>query len=137
MNAARSASDNFTIFTVAKLQNVGQKNVTMWGYVADPLIFVVNKEVWASWSKEDQQAVRDAAVEAGKYNIQLARDGMTGDVPPVHKTIEGFGVKIVKLSDAERAAFKKATQPTYDKWAKQIGPDLVKKAEAAVAARKK
>ena len=82
-------------------------------------------------------AVRDAAVEAGKYNIQLARDGMTGDVPPVHKTIEGFGVKIVKLSDAERAAFKKVTQPTYDKWAKQIGPDLVKKAEAAVAARKK
>jgi len=126
-----------TIFTAAKLHTVGQKNVTMWGYVADPLIFVVNKDVWASWSKEDQQAVRDAAVEAGKYNIQLARDGMTGDVPPVHKTIEGFGVKIVKLSDAERAAFKKATQPTYDKWAKQVGPDLVKKAEAAVAARKK
>ena len=126
-----------TIFTAAKLHTVGQKNVTMWGYVADPLIFVVNKDVWASWSKEDQQAVRDAAVEAGKYNIQLARDGMTGDVPPVHKTIEGFGVKIVKLSDAERAAFKKVTQPTYDKWAKQIGPDLVKKAEAAVAARKK
>ena len=126
-----------TIFTAAKLHTVGQKNVTMWGYVADPLIFVVNKDVWASWSKEDQQAVRDAAVEAGKYNIQLARDGMIGDVPPVHKTIEGFGVKIVKLSDAERAAFKKVTQPTYDKWAKQIGPDLVKKAEAAVAARKK
>jgi len=25
----------------------------------------------------------------------------------------------------------------YDKWAKQIGPDLVKKAEASVANRKK
>ena len=39
-----------TIFTAAKLHTVGQKNVTLWGYVADPLIFVANKEVWASWT---------------------------------------------------------------------------------------
>ena len=35
-----------TIFTVAKLHTVGQKYVTLWGYVADPLIFVVNPQVW-------------------------------------------------------------------------------------------
>ena len=29
-----------TIFTVAKLHTVGQKYVTLWHYVADPLIFV-------------------------------------------------------------------------------------------------
>ncbi len=126
-----------TIFTAAKLHTVGQKNVTLWGYVADPLIFVVNKEVWQSWSKDDQKAVRESAIEAGKYCIQLAREGMTGDAPAVHKTIEGFGVKIVKLSPQERAAFQKVTKPVYDKWAKNIGPELVKKAESAVAARRK
>jgi tripartite ATP-independent transporter DctP family solute receptor len=125
-----------TIFTAAKLHTVGQKNVTLWGYVADPLIFVVNKDVWASWSKEDQAIVRQAAIEAGKYCIDLAREGMTGANPAVHKTIEGFGVNIVRLTPQERAAFVKVTRPTYEKWAKQIGPDLVKKAEAAVAARK-
>lgn len=126
-----------TVFTAAKLHTVGQKNVTLWGYVADPLIFVANKEVWESWSKEDQKIVRDAAVEAGKYCIELARDGLTGASPAMHKTIEGFGVKIVKPTAAERAEFQKVTRPVYDKWAKQIGPDLVKKAEAAVASRKK
>jgi len=126
-----------TIFTAAKLHTVGQKNVTLWGYVADPLIFVVNKEVWEGWSKEDQKIVREAAVEAGKYCIELAREGMTGASPAVPKTIEGFGVKVVKLSPEERAAFQKATRPVYEKWSKQIGPDLVKKAEGAVAARKK
>jgi tripartite ATP-independent transporter DctP family solute receptor len=126
-----------TIFTAAKLHTVGQKNVTLWGYVADPLIFVVNKEVWESWSKEDQKIVRESAIEAGKYCIQLAREGMTGDAPAVHKTIEGFGVKIVRLSAQERAAFQKATRPVYEKWAKSIGPELVKKAESSVAARKK
>lgn len=126
-----------TIFTAAKLHTVGQKNVTLWGYVADPLIFVVSRKVWDSWTKEDQKIVRDAAVEAGKYCIELAREGMTGAAPAVHKTIEGYGVKITRLAPDERAAFQKATRPVYEKWAKQVGPDLVKKAESSVAARKK
>jgi len=126
-----------TIFTAAKLHTVGQKNVTLWGYVADPLIFVVGKEVWASWSKEDQKIVREAAVEAGKYCVELAREGMTGADPAVPKLIEGLGVKVVKLSPEERAAFVKVTKPVYEKWAKQVGSDLVKKAETEVAARKK
>jgi tripartite ATP-independent transporter DctP family solute receptor len=126
-----------TIFTAAKLHTVGQKNVTLWGYVADPLIFVVNKEVWESWTPEDRKIVRDAAVEAGKYCIQLAREGMTGANPAVVKQIEGMGVKVVRPTAQEMQAFKKVTRPVYDKWAKQIGPALVKKAEASVAARKK
>lgn len=126
-----------TIFTAAKLHTVGQKNVTLWGYVADPLIFVVNKEVWEHWTPEDRKIVRQAAIEAGKYCIDLAREGMTGANPAVLKTIEGYGVNIVKLSDAERAAFRRVTRPVYEKWSKQIGPALVKKAEASVAARKK
>jgi tripartite ATP-independent transporter DctP family solute receptor len=126
-----------SIFLAVKMHSFGQKNVTAWGYVADPLIFVANKEVWESWSKEDQKIVREAAIEAGKYCIQLARDGMLGDAPSIHKTIEGLGVKVVRLSPQERAAFQKVTRPVYDKWSKQIGPDLVKKAETAVASRKK
>ena len=126
-----------TIFTAAKLHTVGQKNVTMWGYVADPLIFVANKEVWEGWTKEDQKIVREAAIDAGKYNIQIAREGMTGADPAVLKNIESLGVKVVKLTAQERAEFVKVTRPVYDKWAKQIGPDLVKKAEAAIAARRK
>jgi tripartite ATP-independent transporter DctP family solute receptor len=126
-----------TIFTAAKLHNVGQKNVTLWGYVADPLIFVVNKEVWESWTPEDRRIVREAALEAGKYCIQLAREGMTGSDPAVVKQIEGFGVKVVRPTAQEMAAFRKVTKPVYDKWSKQIGPDLVKKAEASIARRKK
>ena len=38
-----------SIFIASKLPTVGQKYLTMWGYMADPLIFLVNKEIWASW----------------------------------------------------------------------------------------
>ena len=125
-----------SIFTAAKLQNVGQKNVTMWGYVADPLIFVVNKEVWESWTPADREIVRQAAVDAGKQEIAIARKGLDEPGQPLLKEIEGMGVKVARLTPAEREAFINATRRVYAQWKGQIGPDLVNKAEAAVAARK-
>jgi TRAP-type C4-dicarboxylate transport system substrate-binding protein len=98
---------------------------------------VVNKEVWDSWKLEDRRIVREAAIEAGRWNIEAAREGMTGANPAVVKQIEGLGVKVVRPSAQEIAAFKKVTKPVYDKWSKQIGPDLVKKAEASIARRNK
>ena len=125
-----------SIFTAAKLQNVGQKNVTMWGYVADPLIFVVNKEVWESWTSADREIVRQAAIDAGKQEIAIARKGLDEPGQPLLKEIEGMGVKVARLTPAERDAFINATRRVYAQWKGQIGPDLVNKAEAAVAARK-
>ncbi|MBM3568827.1 MAG: DctP family TRAP transporter solute-binding subunit [Alphaproteobacteria bacterium] len=125
-----------TIFTVAKLHTVGQKHVTLWGYVADPLIFAVNKEVWASWSAADRDVVLKAAQDAGRGIIAEARAGIKpGDDDKVLKDIAALGVTITRLSDADRNAFRAATKPVYDKWASQVGADLVKLAESSVAKR--
>lgn len=126
-----------SIFTAAKLQNVGQKYVTMWHYVADPLVFVVNKDVWASWTPEDQKIVRQAAVDAGRQEIEIARKGLAEPGAPLLKEIAAMGVTITELSPEQRDAFVKATRPVYDKWEQQIGSALVAEAEKAVAARKK
>lgn len=125
------------LFTVLKMHTVGQKHVTTWGYVADPLIFVVNKDVWNSWSPADRDIVRQAAVDAGKQEIVLARKGLTEADKPTLKDIAGMGVTVTNLTPAEREAFVKATRPVYDKWKATVGADLVNAAEKAVAARKK
>ena len=125
-----------SIFTAAKLHTVGQKNVTMWGYVADPLIFVVNKEVWASWTEADRAIVRQAAIDAGKQQIDIARQGLAEADRPLLKEIAALGVTITQLTPAEREAFVRATRPVYDKWKAQIGAGLVEAAEKAVAARR-
>ena len=125
-----------SIFTAAKLHNVGQKYVTLWGYVADPLVFVVNKEVWASWTPADQAIVRQAAVDAGKEEIAIARKGLVEADKPLLKDIAALGVTITQLAPAEREAFVKVTRPVYEKWKGQIGADLVGAAEHAIAARK-
>jgi TRAP-type C4-dicarboxylate transport system substrate-binding protein len=124
------------IFVAAKLATLGQKNLTLWGYVADPLIFVVNKEVWNSWSKEDQEAVRAAAVQAAAEEVAISRKGITAEDNSLLKEITAQGVEVVRLTPEEQKAFQTATQPVFDKWTKQIGPDLVKAAQSAIAARK-
>jgi tripartite ATP-independent transporter DctP family solute receptor len=122
------------IFTAAKLHTLAQKFVTRWGYVADPLIFAANREVWNSWSEQDRKIVREAAIEAGKQEIALTRKGLTAGDMSMIKEVQALGVQVTELSAAEKQAFQKVVQPVYDKWAKQIGPDLVKRAESAVAA---
>ncbi|URI09759.1 DctP family TRAP transporter solute-binding subunit [Aquincola tertiaricarbonis] len=126
-----------SIFTAAKLPTVGQKHLTMWGYVADPLIFVVNRDVWQSWTPADREIVKQAAIDAGKQEIELARKGLAEADPAVLKDIAAGGVTVTRLSPAEREAFVAATRPVYDKWKNTIGTPLVTKAEQAIAARKK
>ena len=125
------------LFTVLKMHTVGQKYVTTWGYMADPLVFVVNKDIWASWTPADQAIVRQAAIDAGKQEIELARKGLVEADKPVLKDIAGMGVTVTQLTPEEREAFVKATRPVYAKWKPQIGAELVTKAEQAIAARKK
>lgn len=123
------------IFTAAKLHTLGQKYLTLWHYVADPLIFVVNQDVWNSWSPADREAVRQAALQAGRENVDKAREGITAADPSLLKKIEASGVGIVDPTAQERAAFVAATRPVYDKWTRTIGADLVKKAESAIGRR--
>jgi TRAP-type C4-dicarboxylate transport system substrate-binding protein len=125
------------IFTAAKLHTLAQKFVTRWGYVADPLIFAVNRDIWNSWTPADREIVRAAAIEAGKQEVAIARKGLSGSDQSMVKEVEALGVKVTELSADEKMAFQKAIKPVYDKWAKQIGADMVKKAEAAVAATRK
>ena len=125
------------MFTILKLQTVGQKFVTTWGYMADPLVFVVNKDIGATWSKADQDIVRQAAVDAGKQEIVIARKGLVEPGKPLLKDIAGMGVTVTQLTPEQREAFVKVTRPVYEKWKPTVGVNLVEMAEKAVAARPK
>ncbi len=126
-----------SIYTGSKLYTVGQKYLTLWNYVADPLIYVVNRDVWNSWSEKDRDIVRQAALDSAKQQIVIARKGVTPQDPSLLKEIEGHGVTVASLDAGQHAAFVAATKAVYDKWKKQIGEDLVNMAEKSIANRKK
>lgn len=124
-----------TIYSVLNMHELGQTNVTLWHYVADPLIFAVNQQVWDSFTPEDQEILRQAAVDAGAIGIEVARKGLTDGDQSLIEDIRGKGVEVITLTDAERQAFVDATRPVYDAWKEKIGPDLVDQAEQSIANR--
>ena len=125
-----------SVFMAAKLYTVAQKHLTLWGYMNDPLVFVVNKDIWNSWTPADREIVKQAAIDAGKEQIAIARKGVVETDKPLLKEIASHGVTVTQLTAAERDAFVKATRPVVDKWKGQIGADLVDLAEKSIAARK-
>jgi tripartite ATP-independent periplasmic transporter solute receptor, DctP family len=126
-----------SIYTGAKLHNVGQKYLTLWNYVADPLIFVVNKQVWESWSEDDRKIVAEAAKEAAERQIVISRKGVTPEDPSLLKEIEGLGVKVTSLTPEQHQSFVDATKNVFEKWKKTIGEDLVSQAQKDIQNRKK
>jgi len=125
------------VYMAAKLNTVGQKYMTLWGYMNDPLIYVVNKDVWASWTPEDQAIVKQAALDAAKEQIAISRKGTIEADKPLIKELGALGVQVTDLNAEQRKAFADATKSVYTKWKPQIGTDLVDMAEKAIAERKK
>lgn len=134
-SAVDGQENPLTIYSVLNMHELGQTNVTLWHYVADPLIFAVNQAVWDSFSAEDQQILRQSALDAGAHGVEVARAGLVGDDLSLIERIEGHGVNIIRLSDDERQAFVDATRPVYDAWRDRIGAELVTMAEESVANR--
>ena len=124
------------------------KFMTDWHYVVDPTLFVVNPGVWGSFSAEDQKMIQEAAVEAGKYQIALARIGLDdgtahkyleslGMVPEItdwYKQLKEVGMEVAILTPEETKAFADKTAPVLEQWREKIGAELVKAAEEDMAA---
>ena len=136
-SAVDGQENPLSVYMAAKLYTVAQQHLTLWGYMNDPLIFVVNKDIWNSWTPADREIVKQAAIDAGKEQVVIARKGVIEADKPLLKEIASHGVTVTQLSPAEREAFVKATRPVVEKWKGQIGADLVNMAEKSIAARKK
>ena len=126
-----------SLFVGAKMGALNQKFLTRWNYVNDPLVFAVSGKAWESWSQADREIVRQAAIDAAKFEIADTRKGLSTTDDALIKQVVAGGTKVTTLTPAEQQVFAAATRSVVDKWSATIGPDLVKKAEAEVAATRK
>ncbi len=125
------------LFLGLKMDALAQKHLTIWNYCADAAIYHVAQPVWDSFSAADKEIVAAAAREAAAENIRASRRGL-GVLDTDRSSFDELqkrGVQVVVSTPAEKEAFARATRGVFDKWAQTIGPDLVRKAEAAVKAR--
>ena len=94
-----------------------QKYISLSGHKYETTPLLASKAVWATLSKQDQQAIREAAKEAAKLNRELS---LAADAD-LRSKLTAAGVQI---NAVDQAPFVAATKPVYDKWAKQY-PELV------------
>ena len=116
-----------TTLAVTRIAASGQRFVTRWGAFGDVMVFAVRRTVWDGWSIEMRAAARATAIEAAREADALARE----DAAFAELTKQG--VTLVRLTAAQRAAFRAAVQPVWSKWTATIGPEIVDLAQAAVA----
>ncbi|QDY69635.1 DctP family TRAP transporter solute-binding subunit [Qingshengfaniella alkalisoli] len=107
-----------------------QKYITTWHYSYDPIFLGVSEELWESWDEDTQAKVTAAAEEAMEYQKQISRDGTASGIAYLKEQ----GMEVYEPSAEELAAFRDATQPAFDKWAAQVGADIVELFQAEATA---
>ncbi|GGD19518.1 TRAP transporter substrate-binding protein [Aureimonas glaciei] len=112
----------------SKLYEV-QKYISLTNHKYEATLLVASKIIFDTFTPEDQAAIREAALEAGKFN----RERSQSDEAKLRATLEEAGVV---FNEVESQAFVDATKSVYDKW-RETYPELVDEMVAAAAAAKK
>jgi len=91
---------------------------TLTNYILTETFIILNMDIWEQLTPEQQQIFRDGAEKLTKQNRE---GGMKLSNEMVDKLEKEGKVKITRLTEAERASFRKAVQPVYAKFDKEVG----------------
>lgn len=97
------------------------KNFTLSEHLRIPGVLFMSKKSWDSLSEEDQQIIKEAALESEK--IQLEEYDKYSQ--KAMDTVKEAGNNVFELSDEERNKFRESVQPLYSDYEETFG-DLFK-----------
>lgn len=112
--------------------NEVQEHVSNTNHIYSPFVFLMSKKFYDGLTEEQQQIVRDAAVEAGKYERELNREANAKYL----EDLQTAGMTYTEISPEEHAKMKELVQPVLDKYADKIGKDTVQEVYDAIEAAK-
>jgi tripartite ATP-independent transporter DctP family solute receptor len=112
------------------------KYVTVWHYTIDPTILAVSAKTWASLSPEDRQILQEVGDVIMAEQKKEAREGLEDAMVAINILENMYQMEVTNLSPAEVEAFRDKTRLVYDRWAGEIGIDLVRSAESIVKSTK-
>lgn len=108
------------VINTSKLYEV-QKNMSMWNYSYDALILGMNKAKFESLTESQQKAIKEAATEACKYQVELNRSSSEETM----KMFKEKGMNIVPIDQIDIDAFKTLSEKVYTEYEGKIGKELI------------
>lgn len=101
--------------------NEVQEYLSLTKHVYTPFVFLVSKKFWDGLSEEEQKILKDASIEAGKYQREMSRKE---DAKAVEE-LKAAGMNVNEVSDEDKEKMKELIKPVTDKYAEKFGKDLV------------
>jgi TRAP-type transport system periplasmic protein len=103
------------------------RHITLTGHFFGASFMIADARAYASWPPDVRAAVDDAAVEATRLQRQLA----ASEDRDVLNKLDPRENAVVRLTDAEHAAFVDVVQPVLAKYRRQLDPRLFVLLESA------
>jgi tripartite ATP-independent transporter DctP family solute receptor len=110
-----------------------QKHLTLTNHVYNPQSVIISKKFWDSLSAQEKKIVGDAAVEAGKYQRQVAREAAVTALDGLKKA----GMQVTELPAAEMDKLRDKMRPVIAKYAVAVGQEVVQEMQAELAKARK
>lgn len=101
-----------------------QDYLTLSSHFYAPTILVMNNNFYNSLPEDLQELVMEASIE---YRTEQRKMAQEQDAEWLEELKEG-GMEVNELTDEQREVFIEASEPIYEKYADQIGQDLIDRA---------
>ncbi|WP_017727105.1 TRAP transporter substrate-binding protein [Halalkalibacterium ligniniphilum] len=99
-------------------------------HVYSPFVFLMSKPFYDGLTEEQQAIVREAALEAGKYQRELVRQANEAYIT----SLQEEGMTYTEISDEDRQEMIDAVQPVIEKFSERVGAELVQEVYDAIEA---
>ena len=86
-----------------------QKYLTLSNHFHDPSPTFISAKTWAKLTSEQQQIMKEAALEAGAYMRQLVKE----DAEALTEKLREEGIEVTELTPEQVKAFQEATKDVY------------------------
>lgn len=121
------AQDNAPLITYEHLRDV-TKFYTDVNLLFEPVVLMMNKELWDRQDPKTQQAIQKASNEAlnwGNIQAEVVES-------QYFKKMADSGIQVIRLTDDQRAEWKKYGIKSWDKFEEVIGRDAMTKVRSHV-----
>ena len=110
-----------------------QKHLTLTNHVYNPQSVIISKKFWDALSAQEKKIIGDAAVEAGKYQRQVAREAAVTALDGLKKA----GMQVTELPAAEMDKLRDKMRPVIAKYAVAVGQEIVQDMQSELAKARK
>lgn len=126
--AVDGAENSATVIEDSKWYEV-QKYMTLSNHAYAAMAVIINKKLWDGLSADEKKLLREASIEAGRYERTLNREYDAKAIAALKKQ----GMQVTELSPAEMNRLREKVKPVVTEIGKNVGEPLMAEVNAELA----